>query len=294
MRILALASVACLFVLGLGEHSAVGGKPSSRPAKPKPKPILPKFVGDFETGNTSQWTWGAQCANTGVPSTATNLSGTVTVQSETVGQGKYAAQFDLPNSPEVRNSCETLAKRMIGVGTDDYYGLMVRLPPNWQEPSGAGWGLSLAQFNFEGIVGAPLTLIAHANDISLVMQSGLCQASRCQYTSGAGGNIAPMSITPAYRDVWHEFIVHVRWTTNEKGLIEVWHRLKLHKLWRKAVYRRGIPTLQWDEEGPQSLLGSLTSDKIGAYRGWARFPMTVWEDGFVRTSTFEATAARLP
>ena len=44
----------------------------------------------------------------------------------------------------------------------------------------------------------------------------------------------------------------------------------------------------------ESLPGSLTADKIGAYRGWARFPMTIWEDGFVRTSSFEATAARLP
>ena len=291
MRILALASVACLFVLGLGEQSAVSGKLAPGPTKPTG---VPKFVGDFETGNTSQWTWGAQCANTGVPSTAKNVSGTVTIQSTTVGQGRYAAQFDLPTSPEVSNSCETLAKRKIGVGTEDYYGLMIRLPSDWQEPSGAGWGLSLAQFNFERISGAPLSLVAHANDISLVMQSGLCQASGCQYTSGAGGNVAPMLITPAYPDVWHEFIVHVRWTTNAKGLIEVWHRLKLHKLWRKAVYRRGIPTLQWDAQGPQSLLGALTSDKIGAYRGWARFPMTILEDGFVRTSRFEATAARLP
>ena len=35
------------------------------------------FEGDFETGNLSQWSWGAQCANTGVPSDASNVSGTV-------------------------------------------------------------------------------------------------------------------------------------------------------------------------------------------------------------------------
>ena len=291
MRILALASVACVFVLGLGEHSAVGSQPVPGPSKPITLP--PKFVGDFETGNTSQWTWGAQCANTGVPSTTKNLSGTITIQSQTVGQGNYAAQFDLPNSPEVRNSCEVLDKRKIGVGTDDYYGLMVRLPSDWQEPSGAGWGLSLAQFNFQGIVGAPLMLIAHAKDISLVLQSGLC-VSRCQYTSGGGGNVRPMILSPAYVNVWHEFIVHVRWAPNAKGLIEVWHRLKLHKLWRKVAERRGLPTLQWDAQGPNSLLGSTTADKVGAYRGWARFPTTVWVDGFIRTSSFANTAAVLP
>ena len=103
-----------------------------------------------------------------------------------------------------------------------------------------------------------------------------------------------MIVAPAYVNVWHEFIIHVRWAPNAKGMIEVWHRLKLHKLWRKVVYRRGIPTLQWEQEGPDSLLGSVTSDKIGAYRGWARFPITVWLDGFIRSSSFETTAAALP
>ena len=117
---------ALLLSVGLGGFSATGERPSAARAKP---PLPPKFVGDFETGNTNQWTWGAQCANTGVPSTSTGLRGTVTVQSTTVGQGKYAAQFDLPNSPEVRNACETVAKRKIGVGTDDYYGLMVHFRP---------------------------------------------------------------------------------------------------------------------------------------------------------------------
>jgi hypothetical protein len=290
MSILARAGAALVLALALGGYAATAGKPAAELTK---LPVPPKFVGDFETGNTDQWTWGAQCANTGVPSTSTGLRGTVTVQSTIVGQGNYAAQFDLPNSPEVRNACETVAKRKIGVGTDDYYGLMVRLPPDWQEPSGAGWGLSLAQFNFEGIVGAPLLLIAHARDISLVLQSGLC-VTRCQYTSGEGGHVKPMIVAPAYVNVWHEFIVHIRWATNSKGMIEVWHRLKLHKLWRKVVYRRGIPTLQWDQTGPEALLGSVTSDKIGAYRGWARFPITVWLDGFVRSSSFETTAAALP
>jgi Polysaccharide lyase len=290
MRILTHAGAAFVLVLALGGFAVAAGKPAALRTK---LPSPPKFVGDFETGNTNQWTWGAQCANTGVPSTSTALRGTITIQSATVGQGNYAAQFDLPTSPEVRNACETVAKRKIGVGTDDYYGLMVRLPSDWQEPSGAGWGLVLAQFNFEGLSGPPLALVAHANDISVVLQSGQCVPS-CQYTSSTGGNIKPMIVTPAYVNVWHEFIVHVRWAANSKGVIEVWHRLKLHKLWRKMVDRRGFPTLQWDAQGSGSLLGNLTSDKIGAYRGWARFPTTVWLDGFIRSSSFQTTAAALP
>jgi hypothetical protein len=259
------------------------------------------FKGDFETGNISQWTWGAQCANTGVPSTATNVSGTITVQSEIVAQGKYGARFDLP-AAATYNSCEALHKRRIDLGHDDYYGLMVRFPSDWREPSPAGWGLSLAQLNFENIWGAPVSLLAHADHVVLAMQSGLCKSVRtstpgCAYSSGPNGNVAPMIAVPAplALEVWHELIVHVRWTTDSAGIIEVWHRLKGGDTWNKTVSLGGYPTVQWtDDEGPEAIADAVTSDKIGAYRGHATFPLTVWHDGFVRTTSFAATASALP
>ena len=148
------------------------------------------FTGDFETGNISQWTWGAQCANTGVPSSGSSVRGTVTVQSEIVGQGRHAARFDLPAAANAYTACETLDKRLIDLGSDDYYGLMVRFPDDWREPSPVGWGLSLAQLNFENIWGAPVMLAAHADHVALVMQSGLCKSVStstpgCAYSSGA-------------------------------------------------------------------------------------------------------------
>jgi hypothetical protein len=271
-------------------------------AKPLPKPVI-YFVGDFETGNWTQWKEGAQCENAGVPSTSTGVRGTITVQSATVGQGNYAAQFDLPASPEVRNACETLVRRPLGVNTDDYYGLMVRLPPNWQEPSPTGWGLSLAQLNFQAIYGTAVQLIAHADHISLVTQTGRCidsgsPGAKCTYSSGIGGNVAQMiaARAPLGLNVWHEFVIHVRWAFDKTGVVEVWHRLRLHKIWYKTATLRGLPTLQWNTRGPAEIAADpgQTLDKIGVYRGYAAFPITIWEDGFVRTSSFAATAARLP
>ena len=260
------------------------------------------FTGDFETGNTSQWTWGAQCANTGVPSTSYSVRGTVTVQSEVVGQGQHAARFDLPAAASAYTACETLDKRLIDLGSDDYYGLMVRFPNDWREPSPAGWGVSLAQFNFESIYGAPLLLAAHADRIELVLQSGLCRPpstgtpGACAYSSGPGGNVKPMIAVPAplALGVWHELVVHVRWTTASSGIIEAWHRLQGGGSWVKTASMRGYPTVQWTaEKGPESLAGSVTSDKTGAYRGRADFPLTVWQDGFVRTTSFASAAAAL-
>jgi hypothetical protein len=222
------------------------------------------------------------------------------VQSGTVAQGKYGARIDLP-AADGYTACETLDKRTIGLGTEDYYGLMVRFPTDWREPSPANWGLAVAQLNFENIWGSPVMLAAHADHIALVMQSGLCQSVRtsqpgCAYSSAQGGNLARMVAVPAPMALgaWHELIVHVRWTTNSSGIIEVWHRMKGDRTWTKTVSMTGYPTVQWTaEEGPEAIGSATTADMMGAYRGHADFPLTVWHDGFVRATSFTAAAEAL-
>jgi hypothetical protein len=259
------------------------------------------FNGDFESGNISQWTWGAQCANTGVPSSAGSVRGTITVQPEVVAEGKYGARIDLPAAPSDKTACEALSKRTIGVGKHDYYGLMVRFPSNWREPSPVWWGLSIAQLNFQNIWGAPVKLAAHADHIAVRLQSGLCNSVTtsqpgCAYSSGPGGNIRRLVAVraPLALEAWHQLIVHVRWATNSSGVLEVWHRLKGGRSWNKTVSLRGYPTVQWTAgKGRRAIARSVTSDKIGAYRGRADFPLTIWLDGFVRARSFAVTARAL-
>jgi hypothetical protein len=301
---LLLCAVAVLIVAALWvaiRSDLLNDDPSAERPTGRSTRADPVFSGDFETGDISQWTWGAQCANTGVQSTSTSVRGTISVQSEVVAQGSYGARFELP-AASTYTACEALHKRLIDLGRDDYYGLMVRFPADWREPSPAGWGLSLAQLNFENIWGAPVSLAAHADHIALVMQSGLCNSVQtsnpgCAYSSARGGNLAPMIAVPAplALEQWHQLIVHVRWATGSGGTIEAWHRLKGADSWNKTVTLRGYPTVQWtDEEGPIAIAGSQTSDKIGAYRGHSTLPLTIWHDGFVRTTSFAATAAALP
>jgi Polysaccharide lyase len=281
MRVVFLAAVVALILA----EAASGGR-------------TVMFRGDFETGDISQWKWGGQCANTGVPSSGSTVRGTVVVQSRTVAQGRYAARFHLPAATS-HTACETLQRRRIRLRRHDYYGLMVRFPRRWREPR--GWGLSLAQLNFEGIWGAPVSLVAHAKRVLLILQSGRCRSVHtpnpgCAYSSGPNGNVRRMVAIPAplARRRWHQLIVHIRWTTKRKGIIEVWHRLKGRRAWNKTVSRRGYPTVQWTAaEGPREIAGSVTSDKIGAYRGHSAFPLTVWHDGFVRTTSFISAARAL-
>jgi hypothetical protein len=228
--------------------------------------------------------------------------GTITVQSEIVAQGNYAARIDLPAAPTDNTACETLSRRPIGIGTDDYYGLMVRFPTDWREPSPVPTGLGIAQLNYQAIWGSAVMLVAHADRVALVLQSGLCRPGGtsnpgCTYSSGPGGNVKPMLAVPAPMTLgaWHELIVRVRWRMDSSGMIEVWHRLAGTSGWSKTVSLSGYPTVQWTaDEPPRAIASAVTADKIGAYRPRADFPISVWHDGFMRSTSFAATASALP
>lgn len=251
------------------------------------------FTGDWETGNISPWTWGAQCDNYGLSS-----GGSLNFVSDIVGQGSTAGRFDLSASSQ-SNSCEVLRKRTLNLGADEYYGMMFRLPTNWQEPSPAGWGLVLAQLNFQNVWGAPVMIRAHANHVSLVTQTGYCSdvysaKPGCRYSSGPGGNLPQMHAVPSVTPgAWHELVIHVRWANDASGVVEVWHRLKGESAWTKTVSLSGYPTVQWSEDQPVNT-NQPTSDKFGAYRAAANFPLSVWQDGAVIGTSFDAVSSRLP
>jgi polysaccharide lyase-like protein len=300
--VLCAVAVLILAALVVGLRGDLFERDPSHPVGPtgRATPAGRVFAGDFETGDVSQWTGNVQCANT---SSAPMLftRGTITVQSDIVGEGSHAARIDLPAADD-KMACEALSTRPIGVGTDDYYGLMVRFPTDWREPSPAGWGLAIAQLNYEGIWGAPLSLNAHADTVALVLQSGLCRSvytstPGCTYSSGLGGNLPRTYAIPAplALGVWHELIVHVRWATDSSGLVEAWHRLKGGSAWNKTLSVTGYPTVQWTADtGPEAIASIGTNDKIGAYRGQADFPLSVWHDGFVRTTSFASASSAMP
>jgi hypothetical protein len=165
---------------------------------------------------------------------------------------------------------------------------------SWREPSPQRWGLAIAQFGFQGIWGPPVGLFAHARNIELVTQTGLCALATsghpgCAYVRNVVAVRAPLKL-----GAWHEIIVHVYHTTDSTGVIEAWHRLKGQTRWKKTVSLRGYPTVQWTEDRLPILKFNATVDKIGAYRGNADFPISVWQDGFVRATSFDAAAAALP
>jgi hypothetical protein len=263
------------------------------------------FGADYETGDISQWTWGAQCANTtSVPQLF--VRGTITVQSEIAAQGRYGARIDLPAAPEP-SACEAIRKRTLGTGhgsppKEEWYALSVRFPTNLQTNM---WGMTFASLNYQLIWGAPLGFFVYGpSDASreplharLVAQGGLCRpvgtppaqgGPGCQWSNGLGSGNNPMRIIPNSRfalGVWHDLLVHVVWTTDgAEALYEGWHRPRGGTWLQTVNYAPGQPSVQWTATR-KAFATDTTSDKFGAYRGANSQPTSIWHDNICVATT---------
>jgi hypothetical protein len=259
------------------------------------------FGADYETGNISQWTWGAQCANTGGSPDLIGTRGNIFVVQDIVASGTHAARIDLPATSQV-NACEAIRKR--AVGTDDgspskeeWYALSVRFPSSLQTNA---WGMTFGQFNYQGIWGAPLGLFVYGpNDASaeplhvrLVAQAGLCRpvgtpaeqgGPGCQWSNGLGSGNNPMKLIPNSRftlGVWHDLLIRVVWTTNgAEAHYEGWHRPRGGAWLQTVDYAPGQPSVQWTA-GRNTSATDTTMDKAGLYRAANSQPISIWHDNF--------------
>ena len=251
------------------------------------------FKGNFEDGSISQWkstSWGgAQCLNYGLASDSISR-GNLDVVADSAAKGGYHGRFELP-AAGTNNACELLRGRTIAMD-DEWYSMEVRFPSDWREPSPTGWGMSLAQFNYERIWGAPLGIQAHSNHVGLNLNSGLCVPitagnPSCQYSSGIAGNVPSQDILPSSdfsTGVWHQLLIHIKWTTGNDGVVEGFHRLRGQTGWTRTVRFSGYPTLQRTSTFTP-VASDRTVDKIGAYRGEAAFPLSVWQGSFCQTAS---------
>jgi hypothetical protein len=197
-----------------------------------------------------------------------------------VAQGRYGARIDLPAAPQP-TACEAVRKRTLDL-SEEWYALEFRLPLDWQEPSRASWGAVIAQLNYQNIWGPPVGIYVHADRVRLGLQSGLCRPVGTPHPPGPGcatsltWNVIP---TAPQLGVWHQVLLHVRWATNDSGLLQLFHRRRGEPTWKRRLNFSGKPTVQWTSTvSPDP--GNTTIDKIGAYRGHSTRPLSVWHDNF--------------
>jgi hypothetical protein len=250
---------------------------------------------NWEKGRLDTSQWGAQCDNLTPPYFGTR--GTFRVQRKIIGQGRFAARFDLPPDATKATACEVIHNRTLDLGRDDYYALAVFFPRTWKEPASAFWGMAIAQFNYEGITGPPVGLYAHGHHVNLTIQSGFFDGYVTRWHSGNGiarGNVPRMFAIPRRLKLgsWHQLIVHVRWSTGNDGAVDVWHRLRSKGRWKQTVRLRGKPTVQWSASRPP-MTDMRTTDKFGGYRGESSSRASVWHDAYCRATSLKAAKSCL-
>jgi hypothetical protein len=266
--------------------------------------------GNLGGGNISAWIsaqGGAQCANYGVPSANYHQRGSLSFDPSLAIQGGFSARFDLPANvaPYTTSICELLHSVPMGLGTDDWYGFSFYVPPGWDTGTSQFWGVEVAQFHFENIWGAPISFQLHDDHMTLALETGSCDAVSstnpgCDWRSEAdlpaGGPNLPgyYAIPPGSmpQGHWYEIMMHVHWADDSTGQIQTWFRQKGQAAWTPSASMSGHPTVQWDR-GTACCMQQVT-DKIGAYRGYATAPVSVWIGSYETAASQAGLAQSMP
>lgn len=208
--------------------------------------------GDYETGDLSQWT--------GIE----GLTSRLTVVQSPAHQGRYALrtelrQGDMANSG-TRNELTLATSQFQEVeGNDKWYAWGTLFPGDY--PSNATWQV-FTQWHHSGCCGSPPV------EFDVV-------GERIQLAHD-GGTI--LWSTPLVRGVWHDFVIHVYWSSNN-GSID--------------LYYDGQQVL--DRKATQTLYpGEYTYLKQGLYRNASITQVgVVYHDGMVMGTTLLDVAPQL-
>ncbi|MCP3059617.1 heparin lyase I family protein [Myxococcus sp. K38C18041901] len=203
--------------------------------------------GDFETGNRSQYTREQMVS-----------SDRLLVVTNPVAEGKYALkvtvkQGDDPiNSSGNRNELVYLGKEK--EGSEYYYRWKVMFAPDF--PSVDTWQL-FTQWHHDGCCGSPpLEFYVRGEEMRMSLNSDSTIPWRGKLVRG----------------VWHEFILHVKWSAKAStGFVELWHNKE------KVLAKRAAATMY---AGQNNYL------KLGLYRSDTVRPVGVlYHDGFIQATT---------
>jgi hypothetical protein len=202
--------------------------------------------GDFETGDKSQWE-GAQAAS----------PDRLRIVETPVRQGKYALRVEVRNGDFVSsgNRAELVRTVRDKEGDERFYAWSTMWPMDY--PSVATWQL-FTQWHHDGSSGSPpFEMFVNGEEMNLrVMASTVLWKA------------------PLDRGKWHDFILHVKWSSSATiGFVELWYdgALVLPKKSAATMYA-----------GQDNYL------KFGLYRNATIMPTAViFHDGMTMATTLE-------
>ncbi len=200
------------------------------------------FDGGFETGDEYQWAsvgW-----NLDRP-----LSEQMQIVTDPVRQGEYAAKTIVHDGDEFMDtSGERVQFERTGPderqGDEYWYAWSTFFPDDWQAPN--DWLLIIDWHATYANVCQPLQLeIDNDNAITAHMLAGDVTGYDCYDGSGSALNQSELIVGQITTGEWNDFIIHVKWSVYEDGLVEIWHKLESETDFAPVLRWDGVPTLQY-------------------------------------------------
>ena len=293
--------------------NALNGSPT--PAA-QAAPLAPGVTMSPVTFNGSVAPLKPQCAPS-TPSKAPRLRGTYALDTTIVGQGASSLKITLPVDPNRQlyplEACDlTTPLAPVGLGTNEYLGIMLYVPANWTIANSAFFGVNLYELHFQNVYGAPITLQLHPNNVTIALETGACspytaRVPGCKYRSNAAlatlsscrqarANCLPgyYAIPPGafVRGAWNEIILHVLWSNTTSGQIQSYYRVKGATSWIQSSSISGVPTIQWNNT--RGCCGANYDDQVEAYTSALSAPLSIWVDNVIDSASLATVQASMP
>lgn len=231
--------------------AVLAGVVRSSPAREVP-PLL--NVMDFETGNLDQW-----------PRKKLPAEDSVRVVTGPVRAGRYAAEFVLRKSdPMVSEGkrCELQVNDIGEAGGEYWYGFSTLVPGDWKADTRAGevvaqWKGREDQELGESGARSPSLALRVAGDSWRVT----VQADPNPVTRETGTPRKSVWRGKIVRDVWTDWVFHVRWSYRSNGRVELWKDGKRVRVFKgpnayndkgKIYFKIGLYKPAWNDSAAPS------------------------------------------
>jgi Polysaccharide lyase len=172
-------------------------------------------------------------------------------------------------------------------GADVYFAWSSLFPPDWMAPP--GWAIFFELHGDSRYQLAPIRLNAQGNSVRLDMTTGACGGkSLCAYHR----NHPVLSTLSKGR--WNDFVLHIRYSKTNRGLVEICHRVsggkQKQKPWRMVRSIRRVPTLPYHPGQGDATVYFLW----GLYTGVGDSTRVVYGDNFTFSTKLADVAAAFP
>ena len=242
---------------------------------------VPIFKGGFETGNEHQW-------DELHYNKRLNKNRQFTIVTNPVRDGRYSAKMVVNNGDGFeqtggeRSDLKRSALYDEKEGDEYWYAWSTFFPKDWQAPKEwfvfADW-----HSRYDDVCQLLQLEVTTENALLARVLTGDVSGYQCFNGNGSAFTTDKVIAKTLNTSMWNDFIIHVKWTTQATGIIEIFHKTERQENFTKVFDLRKIPTLQYQAD---SNYPASPYFKLAHYRSSKNtHTSTLYHDGFRQGKT---------